>query len=480
MTKGWSKYWKGARVATDYREALLRYATFKSYRKQMTAPVGSNIVDVVTKAGTPKNFGASSREVIMALSSIDERAFKMSNDLLGAYDEISATGRWMRDYIYPFWSWKEVNMRRYAGIWKNQIHDERFVAATAQSFLKKIAPTKANALRGTYAAWRTGQFLLKANAMFIGMMALNLKNDDDKKLPPDVRANPHITAFPWMNKLAASMGVINKGEVMYFDRLGAFSDMWSIVGFDAPGALMSRMANGQITKKEVVEYILKSHVNWWVQGFNPIFKTGFDLSQGQRSFPDWFRTTTIRDKYEYVAEQFGLKSIYRKINDLPNKPMRTKIIKWLAYTTDTREASYYRVMSAKKDYHKLIGKTGGNVFLNDKSNKLYNIKLAVRYGQFDIAMKWAFEYYHAGGTKEGFRQSVRSFDPLYGMKGKELVDFYLYLSPEERNHLTDAKMFYQEVLLTSKGFENVVDKLVRTYGKKETFVKIGPNPVLGM
>ena len=41
----------------------------------------------------PRNWGASVKEEVLALDDIRDRAFKMANELLGAYDQVSEMGK---------------------------------------------------------------------------------------------------------------------------------------------------------------------------------------------------------------------------------------------------------------------------------------------------------------------------------------------------------------------------------------------------
>ena len=81
--KVWQGYWKAARLSTDFRESILRYAAFLDYLEQMRAD----------PKGRPKNYGASIPEEVDALDDIYDKAFMLSNDLLGAYDRVSVLGQ---------------------------------------------------------------------------------------------------------------------------------------------------------------------------------------------------------------------------------------------------------------------------------------------------------------------------------------------------------------------------------------------------
>jgi hypothetical protein len=69
----WKKYWLGARLSSEGRETLLRYANFLSYLEQMRG----------SPDGLPKNFGASVPEEVMALPDLYDRAYLLASQLLG-------------------------------------------------------------------------------------------------------------------------------------------------------------------------------------------------------------------------------------------------------------------------------------------------------------------------------------------------------------------------------------------------------------
>ena len=83
---------------TEMREHLLRFACYLDYKQQMETNKDKN----GNLTGRPSNWGASIEEEVMAIDDIKERAFKMSNELLGAYDQISEVGKQLRDMLIPF------------------------------------------------------------------------------------------------------------------------------------------------------------------------------------------------------------------------------------------------------------------------------------------------------------------------------------------------------------------------------------------
>ncbi|MDD2235355.1 MAG: hypothetical protein PHV03_10780 [Desulfitobacteriaceae bacterium] len=95
-SKAWHTYWKYARLTTDFREAILRYAACLDYLEQMEND----------PQGRPKNFGASKPENVMALDNIYDRAFKLANELCAGNRPLGEQNRFST-LVYPGNTWGE-------------------------------------------------------------------------------------------------------------------------------------------------------------------------------------------------------------------------------------------------------------------------------------------------------------------------------------------------------------------------------------
>ena len=87
--------WSGVQKASNFREGWLRYACYLDFLDQM----------MHNPNGEPNNWGASDPHEVMSIPDIRDRAFKMANELLGAYDQVSEAGQALRDLFIPFYSW---------------------------------------------------------------------------------------------------------------------------------------------------------------------------------------------------------------------------------------------------------------------------------------------------------------------------------------------------------------------------------------
>ena len=423
--KLWQGYWKAARLSTDYREAILRYAAFLDYREQMKG----------NKEGRPKNFGASIPEEIMALKDIDDRAFWLSNDLLGAYDKVSVAGQWTRENLFPFWSWKEVNFKRYIQFAENAVRDEDLCRMVGRTTLAKLKRFPALALR-------VGKFLLKAVGLWALLEVYNhtFYSEEEFELPPDVRNTPHIV-----------LGRDKQGRVKYFTRLGALGDFLEWFGLEEAPGLARDFLNGKKNLKEIAADMAKEPVNAFVQGIGPQYTIPIELMFGRKIFPDVFKPGMIRDRGYYIAQNLGLENEYAVMMKLPRRSYVDSLEKLVVYKQDPGQGAYYEILDLKREFQKKMGKSTGFMSeVSPKSQALYNLKLAVRYQDRAAFDKYAAEYISYGGTAKDFDTSLRNMHPLHGLSKEGKKAFYQWLDGDDRKRLGLAIMFYEETLLGKK------------------------------
>jgi len=416
----WQRYWKSARLSTDFREGILRYANYLDYLEQMKKDPN----------GRPRNFGASIPEEVMALKSIEDRAFKLSNDLLGAYDEVSVFGQWLRKYIWPFWSWKEVNFRRYYQIFKNAANDNQL----ATTIGRKAAGT---IVRSPLLALKIGKFALKATAFTAFLQTWNYSffKKEEEMLPEGIRNKPHII-----------FGRNDKGEIIYFSRLGALSDLLEWFSIDDAPQDISDFLNGRRSLKEILIDMAKAPVNVMWSGLSPVIKQPSELAAGKSTYPDVFRPKTIRDRYRYLAQSVGLENEYDAITKKPSKGYLKSLGNLLYYTIEPGQGAYSDTYDMKQRYLKRIGKYGEGGFISPRSNALYYAKLAVRYKDIEAFKKNLADYIMLGGTREGLERSLEFLHPLSGLSKEDKVRFVASLNEDDKIKVARAIKFYDKVI----------------------------------
>lgn len=431
----WKRYWNAAKGATNFRESILRYANYLDYLEQ------------ITKEGKPRNFGASLREEITALKDPRDQSFRLSNELLGAYDEISVGGSWLRRYLIPFWSWKELNFKRYIRLFRNAVEDGRLSQAIGGKLL-------GTAIKTPIMAMRVGKFALKAYALW-GLLEAwnNLKYPDiEKKLPDSIKNRPHIV-----------FGENEQGEAVYFTRLGALGDFLEWFGNEFSPHTVADFLSGKKSLKEVAEMVAKGPPEEIIRGVSPFHKLPFELATRQALFPEAFNPSLIRDRGLYMARQVGLENEYLALTGKPSKPYKETMATFFAYTAEPNQLAYRKILDVKKDYMKKIGKKAEGFWLTPRSNALYNLKLAHRYKDEKAKEKYFeqyVDYYIAEGLAtgrpldelkqgitSGLRKTLMNMHPLSGMNEYERRQFMNSLSTEDRDALVMAIEYFNEVLL---------------------------------
>jgi len=418
--KAWDAYWQTARISTDFREALLRYAAYKEAMTQMTA----------SPDGLPKDYWASIPEEIQGLSEMKDRAYFMSNDLLGSYDRVSVMGQELRERYFPFWSWKAVNFVRYVRLARNAVNNGELT--------KKIGYKAAGtAARSPFIAMRIGKFLLKAFALYAMTMTINSllfpREEDD--LPEEIKGRPHLV-----------FGRDKNGKVQYFPRIGALADNLEWFGLDATPYYINQWTRGRMTLKEIVKDMAKSPANVVVQGSIPFIKLAGETLTRRALFPDAFEQRTVRDRGLHLARSFGLENEYMALAGKPSRPYIESAKGVFIYTIDPFQAAYRDTLDQKTRFMKRIGKHSTGFYLSDRGQALYNARLAMRYDDYEATINYMAEYLTHGGTLRGIKQSLEGMHPLSELNANEEAAFVLSLDAEGLAKFVRALRFWEELV----------------------------------
>lgn len=418
--KPFKAYWKLIRIGTDLREATLRYANYLEYLEQIKR----------SSTGEANNFGASLPEEIRGLRDPRDKAYRLSKELLGAYDEISVYGSALRKYIYPFWSWQELNFRRYARLFKNATTSEGIATAAGMKIIGKTM-----AIKAPYYAFRVGLFALRASGLSAACQTWNhvVFPDEEKELPEYVRRRSHII-----------LGRDKDGKVQTFNRLGALIDIFD--WFDGDDFIddIEEYVRGTSSIRDIAEDTLKAPLNKIAGGLSPFFKWPVELSTGLRFYPNVLEPRRVRDRLEGLAKDFSLENEYRVLRKLPRKPYKETWEDLFVYKYDPMRTAYGDILSAKYEFLKKRGIKRPTIFgATPKSNALYHFWSAVRLEDDESARIYFNKYMDyamkdgevrgrtsaeiMSGFDRGLKQSVRAKHPMYGLSDAEAEAFFKYV-----------------------------------------------------
>ncbi|MDK2932789.1 MAG: hypothetical protein PWP27_599 [Clostridiales bacterium] len=466
IKKGLKWYTNKTQFLTDYREAILRYSAYLYFKDHINK-----------NNGKVKNYGASKRALVDGLKTVQDKAYKLSKDLLGAYDEITEVGQIMRRYLIPFYSWNEVNFKRYINLYRNALSDVKVTKEVGRGILKTLGIT---ASVTTKTAINIGIITLKVSAL-TGILALINSQfpDDEDELPETVRTRPHLLLplleFDEDGNLVGMSVKDKDGNIRYFSRLGALNDFLEWFGLEEVPSDVIKFLNGDIDFKEVlINAITKddeikpaNKVAWAIgnklyAGLTPYIKTPFEAIAGITGYPDLENMRKVRDKGEYIAQTLGLEEEYKAIVGKPKrKPYFENLDKMFIYKADPKESAYYEMLDKKRQFEKSQGKTPSTI-LNDnpRSKALYNFKLALKYKDKKAAYKYLEAYFENGGTGRGITQSLSTMSPLYGLsiKDGEYAEFrFKFLNDKEREKLKIALEHYNDIAYLPKAYKTVLN-----------------------
>ena len=396
-------YYDGVKTAHDFREAILRYSAYL-YFKEMINKNGGVVTDNV----------ASNRYIIKGLHSVEDKAYQLSKDLLGAYDEVGKMGQTLRRYWIPFYSFTETNLKRYYRMFEN-------IIASNDDIPKKA-----------------GKLLLKAlmvNMLGLLMIAWNklVMKDADDQLPPSVRNVPHLT-----------LGKVGD-DVYAFRQLGSFSEILEWIGLD----------DYKWTSEDFVAPLDKA---WGM--ITPFVKLPVELASGLNFYPSLTEPRAIRDKWQHFFNSLGVDDIYSEVTGKPTKGVGEILKGGLVYSYDYQESAYYEILDIKRNYQ---GSNDNTIYGTDaKSNALYYMKTAIRYNDKKAALKYLDEYFEHGGTGKGIKQSFATLNPMYGYTSKDNIEkgnaFIASLTDDEKEKLKIAQDYYEKELMLPESVSSRLGK----------------------
>jgi hypothetical protein len=415
---------------TNYRESIFRYSAYLYFKED------------IKKNGKPTYYGASNRNRIDGLKTIEDKAYQLSKDALGSYDEITEVGQAIKKYLIPFYSWNEVNMKRYKRVFENTIKDIKAQEEVGKKVMSGLQLTGYTGLNATRLIGKMTIRVLFASAL---LMAWNrfMFPDDDDELPDDVKNTPHLT-----------LGRDEKGNIIYFSRLGALNDVFDWFGLDQIYTDVQDIMKERKTVKEQAEDMAIAPLNKLLNSISPFIKTPVEILSGSSYYPDFRNPSAIRDKSYYIANSLGLGEEYRRIAGLPVETSYAETWqKALIYKSNPEVNAYYKAIDLKYQFEEKVLKQQSGRMLggSEKSEALYYYKMALKYDDKKAADKYLKLYYKLGGTDKGLKQSLGSLNPMYGLVEKrgEREQFEKWLTEEERQIL-DIAMKYFENLIEQK------------------------------
>jgi N12 class adenine-specific DNA methylase len=417
---GVGRLWRALQDSTNFRESLFRLAAYLQYADEIEAGVPQ------AKVG----YGASLPKIVDAVEDPKDKAALLARDLLGDYGSISVAGSWLRRYLVPFWSWMEINTRRY---WR--LTGNAYTTGKARGVLT-------GGLLGASVGARTAIWLYVRMALLYAVLySINhlLHPDEEKELTDEQAKQLHLI-----------LGRDSDGKVVTLRTQGALSDVLGELGFLDAGHAFHKWMNGQGSMGSIVTDMAKAPINRVATAVTPLLGEPVEQMLGEELWPDAFNPRVIHDKWRHLFQTVSLENEYDKAAGKPTRGYARSWTESLVYRRDPGEMAYDQARSTAYDWlEQKRGERGGSSS-SPRGEALRDYRMALRYGDQDAAEKALRRYDELGGTKKSLKASIKQAHPLGPIAKKDRAEFVDSLTEEQLETLQMADRFWRETYANGK------------------------------
>jgi hypothetical protein len=430
------------------REKIGRYAVYLYVR------------DHALKHGRPPIIGMAKAEQALAIRDPRRQAFFIADHTVGSYRKRTAGARYLRQFIYPFISFKEINRTgEYQGLknalraadvraslGRKMIGEDLFKKALGEGPGGQASAKVTNGL--TTFGYLAGAGVATAITAVVGYLVHKKEWEILKE------------RMPWWNiPMIAGKQDEKSGDIRTYRGLDPFRDLMNEwVGLDVLGDDWQDLHNGRKSWQEVaMDMSVKNWGNQMYQQLNPILK--WKSLGGMNDFPSVWDAKPATDPKLLVMDNMGLGALYRKVSDMPQKRGYWQKVMTGQNTVNPMEISYYQAIDNAKEWQMRVGKAmpqiGGGPTDDPQVMALYKMKQAVRMGDRNGAKEALWNYARAskdraegkaGGGLKTFQSSLLGLEPLRGIADKDLGAYLAQLKPDEALTLRRGYLFYHNLV----------------------------------
>lgn len=416
------KAWRGLQGFTTWRENVFRYAAYLDY------------ADRIEAGQTPAQigYGASVPAMVDAITTLDQgpdaqrdQAALLARDLMGDYGAISANGAWLRSHVIPFWSWTELNTKRY---WRLTMN------AYSQGAGKGIATGGALAIsRGAAVSVGLG---LRMSVVYglINLWNWLFFDDEEKELSEQQQRQLHII-----------LGKNADGEVVTLRTQGAFSDVLGMLGLQDAAIAIKAREQGRGGIGEIIAAPAKALVNRVATSTTPLISIPVESATGKKLWPDAFNARPIRDGWRNLAQTFSLENEYDLAASKPSRGYGGSFVDSVVYRRQPGEIAYDEARGLAYQWNNRVkGSEGSSDFSTPRSSAMRDYRTALRYGDESAADKALDEMGALGVTEKDMAAMVKRAAPLAPIAKKDRAAFLDQLTDEELEKFRRAETWFDQ------------------------------------
>ena len=412
------KAWAALQGATQWRENVMRYAAYLDYVERIEAGESQKSI----------GYGASRPDMVDAVVDPKDRAALLARDLLGDYGAISHYGGWLRQTVIPFWSWTEINTKRYWRLTAN---------AYSEGIGKGVATGGALAIaQGA----RTTAWLALRMAMLYGLFSLwnsLFFPDEEDELGEAQRAQMHVI-----------LGRNAEGEIISMRAQGALSDALSWFGLENVGKAARDYELGRGSLVDVLTAAPKAAINKVATSLSPVITVPVEAATGKKLWPDVFNTRANRDPWRNLFQTVSLENEYDMAQGLPTRGYGRSWQEAVIYRRDPGEIAYNEGRGIAYDWlQREKGQSFEGGFSTPRGNAMRDYRTALRYGDREAAAKALDEMVKLGVDAGDFSAMVKRAAPLGPIPKKDQAAFIAQLTEDERQTMVRAQEWYNATFL---------------------------------
>ena len=402
--------WRVLKDFTQFRENWMRYAAYQYALKRLNK--GYTIEDI--------GYGATHPDMFKGLDKKDTAAL-WSRNLVGDYGDISHFGQGIRRYAIPFYSFQEINLKRYLTLINN---------AYRQGIGKGLAKS---GVVGAVAGARVTAWL--GVRMFMVYMLMQLWNhllfpDEEEELNTMDKSRLHVI-----------LGRDEDGKVRVMRLQGALSDFLGWVGAEDAVSVLREMEKGRASWSDFFKAIAKAPVNKVAGGLSPVIKTPFEYASGRNFYPDVFNSRSSQDKNRDIFRLWSLEHEYDWLTGKPSKGYARSLgPEGLLYATrDPDEGAYYEIQKMKHKFMEGKGIEGSTDFSTPKSRLMREYVMAKRYKDTEAEERIIKDMAEMGVKNKDIRNRLERARPLSGLSRRDRNEFIGTLSPKDKELLRKSE-----------------------------------------
>lgn len=412
------KAWNTLQGTTQWRENVFRYAAYLDFVERLEG--GESQASI--------GYAASRPAMVDAVTDLKDRAALLARDLLGDYGAISHYGGWLRETVIPFWSWLEINTKRYWRLTSN---------AYTQGVGKGIATGSGLAAA---AGLRTTAYLAVRMALLYGLLSLwnsLFFPDEEDELGDMLQQQMHVI-----------LGRNAEGQIVTMRMQGALSDALSWFGFGDMVKAMKEYDLGRGSLSDVVAPIWKTPINKLGTSLSPVITVPVEAATGKKLWPDVFNTRANRDPWRNLFASLSMENEYDIATGNPTRGYGRSWQEAFVYRRDPGEIAYNEARGIAYDWLKREkGQEFAGGFTSKRSEAARKYRTALKYGDESAAAK-AFEEMAALGVDRGdFNAMLKRAAPLGPIAKKDRAAFVAQLTEDEYQTFARAQQWYDATFL---------------------------------